>query len=312
MARRYTALLQSGRTTDNFASNLREFTMNTSKNTILISGASGTIGSELLRQLKAAGADVLAGSSSGKTCDGVATRRMDFADLQSLHSAFQGVDTLFLLLPLQENMHSLASNAIAAAKAAGVKHIVRSSGAGADATSEVAIARVQGRIDQLLIDSGIPYTITRPSNFMQNYVNFFGGMLRGGTLYLPQGDGKIGFVDVRDIAAANAAILRNPAQHAGKVYTLTGSVALSNAEAMAQISTALGKQIAYVSVPDEAAIASMREMGMSAWSIDTMMSLHRVIAAGYASGVSNDIATLLGRPPIPFTQFVSDNLAAWR
>lgn len=285
---------------------------NTTNNTILVTGASGSIGSELVRQLKAAGAQVLAGSSSGKTAEGVATRRVDFTDPNSMLDAFHGVDTLFLLLPLQENMLTLADNAIQAAKAAGVKHIVRSSGSLADAASDVAIARVQGRIDQLVIDSGIPYTLSRPSNFMQNYIKFYGDMLRAGNLYLPQGDGKIGFVDVRDIAASNAAILQNPAQHAGKTYTLTGAVALSNAEAMAQISAAVGRQIHYVSVADEAAIAAMREMGMPAWTIDTMMSLNRVITAGHAADVSPDVANLLGRAPISFGTFVADNLAAWR
>ena len=100
------------------------------RNTILVTGATGTIGRELVQQFKAFGAHVIAGSSSGKTIGGVETRRVDFADAASLASALQDVDALFLLLPLQANMAQLASNAVAAARTAGVKHIVRSSGAG--------------------------------------------------------------------------------------------------------------------------------------------------------------------------------------
>jgi len=281
-------------------------------NTILITGASGTIGRELVQLLKASGASVVAGSSSGKTVDGVPTRHVDFADPASLTRAFDGIDTLFLLLPLQANMVELARNAIAAARACNVKHIVRTSGAGADPASAVAIARVQGEIDQLVADSGIPYTLTKPANFMQNFANYFGDMIRAGALYLPQGDAKVSFIDARDIAAANAVILQKPGKHAGKTYTLTGGVALSNAQAMAAIGAVLGRRIDYVAVPDEAGIASMRGMGMDDWMIDIMMSLHRVIAAGYAAGVSPDAAALLGRAPIAFERFAADYQGVWR
>ena len=281
-------------------------------NTILITGASGTIGRELVAQLKNAGASLVAASSSGQTIAGVTTRHADFADKASLVSAFTGVDTLFLLLPLQSDMVDLARNAVEAAKSAGVKHIVRSSGAGADAASPAAIARVQGEIDQLVVGSGIAYTLTRPANFMQNYKNFYAGMITAGTLYLPQGDGKVSFIDARDIAAANAVILQNPARHAGKTYTLTGGAALSNAEAVAAIGAAVGRAVNYVAVSDEQGVAALRGMGMDDWLVDIMMSLNHVIAAGYASGISPDVEQLLGRTPIPFERFVSDHVAAWR
>jgi uncharacterized protein YbjT (DUF2867 family) len=273
-------------------------------NPILVTGATGNIGRELVKQLKAAGAHVIAGSPSGESVARlVETRHVDFVDPASLKRAFQGIDTLFLLFPLQANMVELARNAVAAAKAAGVKHIVRSSGAGADASSPVAIARVQGEIDQLVIDSGIAYTLLRPNSFMQNFLNFYAGMIRGGALYLPQGQGKVSFVDTRDIAAVAAAVLQQPADHAGKVYTLTGGEALSNADVAACIGAALGRTISYV---------PMRQAGMTAWSIETLMSLNRIIAAGYTAEVSPDVQRVLGRAPIRFDRFVADNLAAWR
>jgi uncharacterized protein YbjT (DUF2867 family) len=279
---------------------------------ILITGASGTIGRELVQQLKDAGATVIAGSSSGKTMAGVASRHVDFNEPASLATAFAGIDTLFLLLPLQADMVTLARNAVAAAKAAGVKHIVRSSGAGADPASPFAIARVQGEIDQLVIDSGIAYTLTRPNSFMQNYVNFYGGMLRGGALYLPQGEGKLSLIDARDIAAVNAAILLQPAAHADKVYTLTGGEALSNADVARFASEVTGKPVVYVPVSDEAGIAAMREMGMDAWTVEVMMSLNKVIQAGYAAGVSADVQAITGKAPRRFADFARESVAAWQ
>ncbi|PCE34315.1 SDR family oxidoreductase [Burkholderia ubonensis] len=281
-------------------------------NPILVTGATGTIGRELVAQLKATGAHVIAGSASGKAVEGVETRHADFADTANLASAFDGIDTLFLLLPLQADMVTLAGNAVAAAKAAGVRHIVRSSGAGADPASMVAIARVQGEIDRIVTEAGIAYTITRPNCFMQNFVTFYADMIRAGALYLPQGDGKVSFVDVRDIAAVNAAILQRPAEHAGRTYDLTGGEALSNADVTARVGAALGRKVDYVAVSDEAAIASMRDAGVDAWSIDTLMSLSRLIAAGHAAAVSADVQTLLGRAPVSFERFVEDYAGRWR
>lgn len=280
--------------------------------TILVTGATGNIGRELVAQLKAAGANVIASSNSGRAVEGVETRRADLADAASLAHAFRGIDTLFLLLPLQADMVTLAGNAVAAARAAGVTHIVRSSGAGADAASSIAIGRVQGEIDRLVMESGIAYTITRPNCFMQNFVTYYAGMIRDGALYLPQGDGKVSFVDVRDIAAVDATILRHPASHAGRIYELTGGEALSNADVAARIGAALGRKVEYVPVTDDAAIESMRAAGADAWSIDTLMSLNRMIAAGEAAAVSTDVQALLGRAPIAFERFVADYAGSWR
>lgn len=281
-------------------------------NTILITGASGNIGSALLKQLGSSNAKVIAGSSTGKPVPGVETRHVDLASPATLPAAFAGIDTLFLLLPLQKNMTELAKNAIDAAKTAGVQHIVRSSGAGADAASPVAIARVQGEIDQMVMNSGLAYTITRPTSFMQNYINFYGAMIKAGALYLPQADGKISLVDVSDIAAVNALILQNPAAHAGQIYTLTGPVALSNRDIADRIGLALNKKIDYVSVPDQAAIEAMQGMGMDAWNIEVLMSLNQIIAAGYTAGISDDVGQLLGTAPVGFDQFVQRSLAAWQ
>lgn len=288
-------------------------------NTILVTGASGNIGQALIQQLKADGAQIIAGSSSGKSVHGVPTRHVDFNDPASLQDALSGIDTLFLLLPLVPNKLTLARNAIAAAKAAGVRHIVRSSGAGADPDAGFALPRLQGEIDQMVMDSGMAYTLIRPATFMQNFATYYAGMIKGGALYLPQGDGQTSYIDVRDIAAVSAAVLQNPQAHAGQAYTLTGGAALSNTDAVRAIGAAIdaatgagiGRSPTYVAVPDQAAIDSMKSMGMDDWSIDQMMSLHRLTSAGYASGVTHTVRELLGRDPISFQNFVADHKLAW-
>lgn len=279
--------------------------------TILVTGASGTIGRELVQQLHAAGAAVIAGSSSGRHAHGVATRRVDFTDIDSLRTAFAGIHTLFLLLPLTENKLAMARNAIQAAREAGVQHIVRSSGAGADATSPFALARLQGEIDELVQNSGIAWTLLRPNCFMQNFIHFHGEQIRSGTVYLPQGEGLISHVDARDIAAVASRILQQPAAHAGAIYTLTGAQALDNASALAIIARHTGRSLQYVSVSDADGVAAMRSLGMSEWLVGQLLSLHQIIRAGYAAGVSSTVADLLGRAPLSFEQFVQDHRAAW-
>ncbi len=285
-------------------------------NRILVTGASGNIGRPLLTALKAQNANVKAMSSkaiaaattAGATANSVAG---DFADPTSLQRAFAGIDTLFLLLPLVPNKLDLARNAVAAAKAAGVKHIVRSSGAGADASSPVALARLQGQIDQMVVDSGLAYTFLRPSGFMQNWINFSAGQIKGGTVYAPHGQGAQSVVDARDIADAAAAVLLNPAAHAGRAYTLTGAEALTDAQMLATIAGAMGRTVNYVDVPEAAAEQAMQGMGMPALMIEWFMSLNQVIKQGWAVGITDDVQTLTGHAPRRFADFVAQNKAAW-
>ena len=124
-----------------------------------------------------------------------------------------------LLLPLVPEMPEFGRNAIAAAKAAGVKHIIRSSGAGADSDSSFAIARVHGEIDRLLQQSGLAATILRPTSFMQNHLTYNFEQIVSGTYYAPHGTGATSLIDVQDIAECVAAILSDLDAHIGRAYT---------------------------------------------------------------------------------------------
>ena len=282
------------------------------KQTILVTGATGNIGREVVRLLVDAHENVFAGSRTGKEQQGAAGRPVDFENVDSLTAAFRGIDTLFLLFPLVPNKIKFAQNAVEAAKRAGVKHIVRSSGAGADSQSPVALGQLQGTIDDVIAGSGIPYTLVRPATFMQNFANYFAGMIKSGTVHLSVADGKSSYVDARDIALAISTLLKEPQKHAGKAYTITGSEALSVHEALAAITEVSGNPINYVPVPEEAAVDSMRTMGMDDWTINIMSSLNRATAAGYTAGVTDDFQQLTGKSPRSFASFAKDYANAWK
>jgi len=272
---------------------------------ILVTGASGTIGSALTPRLRELGADFAVMSS--RPGHGV---HSDFNDLASLTRAFAGVHTLFLLLPLVPNKLQLADNAVAAAKAAGVQHIVRSSGAGADPASRIAIAQLQGQIDAKIAASGIAHTFLRPAGFMQNWVKYSAAQVKSGVVHAPHGDGAQSLVDARDIADAAAAVLVEPGAHAGKAYVLTGPEALTDAQMVAMISAALGREVRYVDVPEAAARQAMQ--GMPEVMIDWFMSLNQIIKSGWAARITDDVQRLTGHAPRGFADFVRENVAAWR
>ncbi len=278
-------------------------------NKILITGASGNIGTPLVEALRLQGADFEIMRSKADATGAV--RVASFSDASGLQSAFRGIDTLFVLLPLVPNKLELAINVANAAKAAGVKHIVRSSGAGADPQAAFALPKLQGTIDRVFQDTGIATTFLRPAGFMQNYSGFMAGMVKAGTVYGATADAAQSLIDVRDIAAVAATTLTNPQKHAGKAYTLTGGEALTDSQRVQILSEVLGRTVSFVEVSQEAGRASMVQMGMPEKIVEWLDSLNAIVSAGYAGAISPDVQTLLGRAPIGFRQFANDYKRAW-
>jgi uncharacterized protein YbjT (DUF2867 family) len=281
-------------------------------NKILVTGASGNIGAPLVKTLQSLGADFAVMRSKPVADGDIETRVADFTDVAALTKAFSGIDTLFLLFPLVENKIELAKNAATAAKAAGVKHIVRSSGAGADSSSTFALPKLQGSVDDILNATGIPTTFLRPGGFMQNYIAYQSQAIKDGTIYMADGGKSQALIDARDIAEVAARILTNPSEHAGKAYTLTGNEDFTGAQAAQTISQAIGKPVQHLSVPTETAVATMNQWGMPPFIINVMDSLNKIVSAGDASGVSPDVERILGRKPRTFAAFVNENAAAWK
>ncbi len=285
---------------------------------ILVTGATGNIGSQVVLRLKEKNLEVIAGVSSLSRAGRFSKQSFDsailnFAQPETLETAFDGVDRLFLLLPLVEPMGDWGLRVIAAAQKAGVQFILRSSGLGAGGPIDFELGQVHGRIDQALMASGLSYTIVRPNSFMQNYINFFGGMIKDQrSIFLPQGQGRISLIDVRDIAAVDAEILASPKNHLQKIYDLTGPEALNNEEIARIISRVIGKPIAYVDIDEPTARQALAQLGMPEWNIRLMEGLNRRIKLGMTAEVTHWVRTIAGRQPMTFEQFARDHADAWK
>lgn len=282
------------------------------RSTLLVTGATGNVGRALLPLLASHDASLLAGSTRGESVEGVPGRRIDFSSVERLTAAFAGVDIAFVVIPLNPAMVQMAANVAQAAQAAGVRQLVRVSGAGADPDSPFAIGRVQGEADRQLLASGIPTTLLRPKNFMQNFSSFLAGMVRSGTFYTSQGQGRVPFIDVRDIAAVAAEVLKNPAAHAGQAYVLTGPEALTNQEALDILSQVLRRTIQRVDITEEAAVKAMRDAGMPDLVVEVMSSLNQLVAAGYVAEVTDSVQRITGHPARRFADFAREHVSAWR
>ncbi|HTK94332.1 MAG TPA: SDR family oxidoreductase [Terriglobales bacterium] len=282
---------------------------------ILVTGAGGTVGSEVVKQLKAAGAQFRVGFHSPAKAEkakaeGLAPVLFDFADRASVAAALQGADKLFLLSGNMPNQVEAETAAVEEAKKAGVKHIVKLSVLQAD-KERYSFARWHRAVEKAIEKSGVAYTFLRPTGFMQNFVTYQSGSIRGqGALYEPM-DAKVSHVDVRDVAAVAVKALLSPG-HEGKAYELTGPEALSYGQVADKISRATGREVRAVFTGPEAARQSMLGMGMPPFMVDAVLDLQEVYATGASEKVYPDIEQVTGRRARSFDDFLRDHLKAFQ
>jgi uncharacterized protein YbjT (DUF2867 family) len=283
--------------------------------TVLVTGASGTVGSALVAELARAGVPVRAGARDPTRIvagDNVQTVRLDLRDAASVEVSLVGVQRVFLLTPLEEDMVVAAERFLGQARVAGVSRVVRLSVFGAGDQPTMGLAGIHRHTERVLESCGIPWASLRPNAFMQNCVSYFAESIRRtGMFHAPQGDGRVSVVDVRDIAAAAAKLLTD-SESPSRSYELTGPEALSNQEIAATLSTVLGRTITYVDCSPDDARGAMLDNGMSPWLVEILMELYALSASGGAARVSPDLGALLGRGPTPFRRFAEDHADAFR
>ncbi len=274
---------------------------------ILITGASGNVGREVLKQISQAGHKVRAAyQSTQKAAEapaGVETAIVDFNQPDTLHAALKGVDCVFLVGPVAPTLVELESKATAEIKRAGVSRLVKLSAMG---TRAATFPRQHAESEDRIKASGVAWTFLRPNGFMQNMVIYNAATVRGqSAFYGSAGDGKVSQVDVRDVAAVAVRVLTEDG-HTGKTYTLTGPAALSNSEIAAILSTLLGREIRYINLPPDQLKQALVGAGTPEWNANGIIDLETLYREGGASTISPDIEQVLGIPPISYERFARD------
>lgn len=283
---------------------------------ILVTGAGGTVGSEVVKQLAAAGVKIRAAFHSEQKAEearrrGVDGIALDFANPESLRPALDSVDRVFLISGNVPHQTELELNVVREAKRAGVLQIVKSSVWGAD-TEAFAFAKIHRPVEKEIIASGMAYALLRPNGYMQNMSNFYGPTIRRqGSFYLPASDARISHIDIRDVARVAVGVLTDSG-HAGQAYELSGPEALSYYEIADKLSFAAGQEISFVDISDSDFMKSSISSGVPAPVSSAILELFHYYISGAANRVTHNVQTLTGHAPITFDQYAHDYADSFR
>lgn len=276
---------------------------------ILVTGATGKIGSRLVKQLSEAGVQVRA---LVRNPDKAATLKApnveivtgDLNQPVTLDAALREVERLFLLPPNTRNQAEMENNLFQAAKLASIGHVVKLSTVKADINSPSHFFREHWLAEKHLRRSGIPFTILQSNSFMQNLLWFAIEIKSEGRFSLPMKDAQTAPVDIRDIVSVAAAVLTEK-NHEGRTYNITGPEALSFKEVAEKLSVATGKRITYNSVSLEDFKKILVRGGPQGWFADALVAAWKVASEGHPT-VTNVVSEVAQKEPITFEQFAQD------
>ena len=273
---------------------------------VLVTGASGSVGRQVLARLVRAGVPVRAVSRNPKTVAGWQADGLQAvnASLDDLGEALQGCQRMFLLSPATPDQYGQDRRAIDAARTAGLTHVVKLSSGDAVADSPISWARGHAYSDRDLQASGLAWTLLRPSAFFPNLLNNASTIRRG---FLPHtsGTGTTGWIDVADIAAAATAVLTTPG-HQEASYDLTGPEALSFPDLALRLSSVLARTVRPVFLPAPVFRTVLRAAGTDAWTATNLVAQFAdVVRSGrHDPGVTTTVQDLTGQPPTPVVDWI--------
>ncbi len=281
--------------------------------TILVTGATGTVGSRLAHSLATSSdlkvrALVRDEAKAGELAAlGIELHKGSFEDEASLTAALRGVDTLVLITAAGPRAGEQAGAAIERARGAGIRKVVRLSAIKASPDGPTDNTRQHGRTERLLRDSGLAFVALRPQYFMQNVFGSLASILREGALYAGVGEARIGMIDTRDVADCMERAVRT-ADFDGQSLELTGPESVSHEQVAATLSEALARPVKYVAVSPEAVGESMRSVGGD-WLAQLMVDYMRAYRGGFGDFVTDAVQAMTGRPPRSLATFAREVFA---
>jgi len=277
---------------------------------ILVTGATGNNGSEIVKLLAAQNVPVRAMVRNRERVSVIAAPNVEVVEAnfdrpETLLTALSGIDRAFLGTNSSEHAQAQQLAFVDAAQQSGVAHIVKLSQFAASANSPVRFLRYHAAVEAAIQASGMAYTLLRPNLFMQGLLNFQSAIATQSTFYAAAGDAKVSVVDVRDIADVAVAALTGTG-HEGKIYDLTGPQPLTHTEMAQYLSDATGRQITFVDIPSDTMLDTLLSVGFPDWQAEGLIEDYAHYRRGEASAIASGVQDATGKPPRSFETFARD------
>jgi uncharacterized protein YbjT (DUF2867 family) len=280
---------------------------------ILVTGATGVIGTDVCAALASQpGLEVRAAlrtpAKRGWLPETVQTVAFDFEDPATIDAALDGVEKLFLLAPGGPKGPPFTRAVIDALKNRPIRQIVKQSSYEPGGSFSVPTDMWAVETETMVQETGIPWTFLQPPWCDQNFTRgYFVPMVMAGTLALPFGSGRSGWIDTRDVGAVAAKVFVEEGAHDGRSYCLTGPALIGLGEIADLLSAASGRQIAYQALSDQQWLDNCKAIGMPPGTGEATLALIGKTRDGYAARITDDVERLLGRPATTFEQFARDH-----
>jgi uncharacterized protein YbjT (DUF2867 family) len=283
------------------------------KRTVLVTGATGNVGSSLVSELDARGVPARAfvrdpDRAAATLGPEVELAVGDFGDPGSIRAALEGVDLVFLACGNVPRQLEYETNVIDAAAQAGVRRLVKLSALGAELGSPVAFWDWHARLERHLEASGVPWVVLRPRYFMTNLLGFAATTRSAGAVFAPAEGVKVPMIDPRDVAAAAAVVLTEDG-HQGRTYELTGPEAVTFHDVAAQMSEVSGRPVRFVPVPDAAALEGLLQAGLPDVLAENIVTVFDRLRDDPSTQVTDAVHALSGRQPRHLAEFLAAHAA---
>ncbi len=263
---------------------------------ILVTGATGTFGKAVVQMLKKENEQVRAGSRNTQP-------PLEWNKPETFKDVLSGIEKVFIVSPPNYSTFPEKVDVfLKTARELGVKFILLSTVYGINQAPDSALAKTE----EVVKNSGIKHAIIRPNFIFQNFINFDSEAIKSGKIYLPTGESKTSYIDVRDVATACATILTNSANHEGNIYTLTGSASLSHDEIAQLFTEVLGVKVENMKPSSEEYKQVLTSYGLPEDTVNFLGYLYSGIEAGHFSSITNDFEKITNKTPTTIKTFIQD------
>jgi uncharacterized protein YbjT (DUF2867 family) len=279
--------------------------------TVLVTGATGNVGSRVIQELRGRGVPLRAFVRDADRASAVLGPDVDlaigdFAEPSSLRAALEGVDVLFLACGNLPPQVEYERNVIDAAAQAGVRRLVKLSARGAEIGSRVDFWDWHARIEQHLRASKVPSVVLRPRYYMSNLLGSIETVSSDGAVFAPAEGVKVPMIDPQDVAATAAVVLLDDG-HEGRTYELTGPEAITFHDVAAHLADLTGRQVRFVPVSDAAAREALLQAGLPDWMAENIVTVFGMLREDPAAQVTGAVQALTGRRPRHLAEFLDDH-----